>query len=277
MGDRPLEWLRPPCVMGVVNVTPDSFSDGGAHLATTAARLTIDRMAHDGAAIVDIGAESTRPGAERVDASEQLRRLAPLFDDLANRPPEVALSIDSTRSVVAAAAIDAGAVLVNDVSAGRDDDEMFSLVAERGVAICVMHMRGQPRDMQIDPRYEDVVAEVCDFLSARVDAAMAAGIPRAHILVDPGIGFGKTLAHNLSLLSRMQDVVGLGQAVVVGVSRKGVIGLVTGRPVEGRAAGSIGGALAAIAGGAHVVRVHDVQDTVDAVQVWNAISGGQGE
>ncbi len=274
MGRDPLAWLRPPCVMGVVNITPDSFSDGGEHLAGEAARLTIDRMARDGAAILDLGAESTRPGAERVDAGEQLRRLAPVFADLTRRPPEAALSIDTTRAAVAAAAIDAGAVLVNDVSAGRDDPEIFSLVAEREVAVCVMHMRGQPRDMQDDPRYADVVAEVVRFLEGRIAAAVAAGVPESSILVDPGVGFGKTLAHNLALLSGLDRIRQLGRPVVIGLSRKGMVGLLTGRPIEGRLAGSLGGALAAVARGADVVRAHDVGETVDALRVWSAIAGG---
>jgi dihydropteroate synthase len=274
MGRDPLAWLRPPCVMGVVNITPDSFSDGGEHLAGDAARRTIDRMSHDGAVILDLGAESTRPGAERVEADEQLRRLAPVFADLRRRPPGAALSIDTTRAAVAAAAIDAGAVLVNDVSAGRDDPEMFDLVAEREVAVCVMHMRGQPRDMQDDPRYADVVAEVVAFLEERIAAAVAAGVPESRILVDPGVGFGKTLAHNLALVSGLDRIRQLGRPVVIGLSRKGMVGLLTGRPIEGRLAGSLGGALAAVARGADVIRAHDVGETVDALRVWSAIAGG---
>ena len=274
MGRDPLAWLRPPCVMGVVNITPDSFSDGGEHLAGDAARRTIDRMSHDGAVILDLGAESTRPGAERVEADEQLRRLAPVFADLRRRPPGAALSIDTTRAAVAAAAIDAGAVLVNDVSAGRDDPEMFDLVAEREVAVCVMHMRGQPRDMQDDPRYTDVVGEVVAFLEERIAAAVAAGVPESRILVDPGVGFGKTLAHNLALVSGLDRIRQLGRPVVIGLSRKGMVGLLTGRPIEGRLAGSLGGALAAVARGADVIRAHDVGETVDALRVWSAIARG---
>jgi dihydropteroate synthase len=274
MGRDPLAWLRPPCVMGVVNITPDSFSDGGEHLAGDAARRTIDRMSHDGAVILDLGAESTRPGAERVEADEQLRRLAPVFADLRRRPPGAALSIDTTRAAVAAAAIDAGAVLVNDVSAGRDDPEIFDLVAEREVAVCVMHMRGQPRDMQDDPRYTDVVGEVVAFLEERIAAAVAAGVPESRILVDPGVGFGKTLAHNLALVSGLDRIRQLGRPVVIGLSRKGMVGLLTGRPIEGRLAGSLGGALAAVARGADVIRAHDVGETVDALRVWSAIARG---
>ncbi len=271
MGRAPLDWLRPPSVMGVVNITPDSFSDGGAHLASDAARRTIDQMAYDGAAIIDLGAESTRPGAGRVDAAEQLRRLAPVFADLAARPAAAPISIDTTRAPVAAAAIDIGSVLVNDVSAGRDDPELLGLVADRGVAVCLMHMRGQPRDMQHDPTYEDVVGEVIGFLEGRIDAAVRAGVAEDHILVDPGVGFGKTLAHNLALLSGLERIRAIGRPVVVGLSRKGMIGLLTGRPIEGRLAGSLGGGLAAVARGADVLRVHDVAETVDALRVWTAI------
>lgn len=276
MGRDPLDWLQPPCVMGVVNVTPDSFSDGGEHLAALAARRTVDRMSASGAAIIDLGAESTRPGAERVGAGEQLRRLAPVLEDLARRPPAAAVSIDTTRAKVAEAATAAGAVLVNDVSAGRDDPDLLGVVADRGVAVCLMHMRGQPRDMQDDPRYTDVVGEVLAFLEDRIAAARLAGIPESHILVDPGVGFGKTLAHNLALVSGLARIRALGRPVVVGLSRKGMVGLLTSRPIEGRLAGSLGGALAAVARGADVIRAHDVEETVDALRVWSAIAGGDG-
>lgn len=273
MGGRAaLGWLAPPCVMGVVNVTPDSFSDGGDHMGVSAARMTVDRMAADGAAIVDVGAESTRPGAERVPADEQLRRLEPLLEDLRARPPEAALSIDTTHAAVAAAALDAGAVLVNDVSAGREDPDLLPLAGDRGAAVCLMHMRGQPKDMQEHPEYRDVVGEVLAFLEARMTAAVAAGVPEGRILLDPGIGFGKTLEHNLALVAAVPRLAALGRPVVVGASRKGMIGLLTGRPVEGRLAGSLGAALAAVSGGAAVVRVHDVAQTVDALRVWTAVA-----
>lgn len=274
-GPAALGWLVPPCVMGVVNVTPDSFSDGGDNMGASAARVTIDRMAADGAAIVDVGAESTRPGAERVPADEQLRRLGPLLDDLRARPALAAVSIDTTHASVAGAALDAGAVLVNDVSAGREDPDVLGLVADRGAAVCLMHMRGQPKDMQERPEYGDVVSEVLGFLEARMAAAVAAGIPEERILLDPGIGFGKTLEHNLALLAALPELARLGRPVVVGASRKGMIGLLTGRPVEGRLAGSLGAALAAVAGGAAVLRVHDVAQTVDAMRVWTAVAGAR--
>jgi len=272
-GRAALGWLVPPCVMGVVNVTPDSFSDGGDNMGVNAARVTVDRMAADGAAIVDVGAESTRPGAERVPPGEQLRRLDPLLADLYARPPATAVSIDTTHAAVAAAALDAGAVLVNDVSAGREDPDLLPLAADRGAAVCLMHMLGQPKDMQERPRYGDVVAEVLAFLEERMAAAVAAGVAEDHILLDPGIGFGKTLEHNLALMAALPRLAGLGRPVVVGASRKGMIGLLTGRPMEGRLAGSLGAALAAVAGGAAVVRVHDVPQTVDALRVWTAVAG----
>ena len=275
-GRAALGWLHPPCVMGVLNVTPDSFSDGGDNLGAAAARITLDRMAADGAAIVDIGAESTRPGAERVPAAEQLRRLAPLLEDLRARPPGAAISIDTTHARVAAAAVDAGAVLVNDVSAGREDPELLPMAADRGTAVCLMHMRGQPRDMQDRPVYADVVSEVRAFLEERMDAAVRAGVPEDRLLLDPGIGFGKTLEHNLALLAGLPALLALGRPVLVGASRKGMIGLITGRPLEGRLAGSLAAALAAVAGGAAVVRVHDVQDTVDALRVWSAVEAARG-
>jgi dihydropteroate synthase len=262
--------------MGVVNVTPDSFSDGGVLLDPAVAREAVIRQAADGAAVCDIGAESTRPGAERVDAAEQLRRLRPLLDALAADPPPVALSVDTTRAAVAEAALAAGARVVNDVSAGRDDPDLFALVAERGAGLCLTHMRGSPRDMQDDPRYADVVGEVRAFLEERLGAAIDAGVPRDRVLLDPGIGFGKTLAHNVALLRGLRRIREIGCPVVVGLSRKGMIGAITGRDVAGRGPGSLAGALAAVEYGADVVRVHDVRDTVDALRVWTALREGRG-
>lgn len=270
---HPLGWLRTPGVMGVVNVTPDSFSDGGALPDPAAAYRALLAQAADGAAICDVGAESTRPGAERVPAAEQRRRLAPLLELIAADPPPVALSVDTTLAPVAAAVLDAGACLVNDVSAGRDDPDLLPLVAERGAAVCLAHMRGTPRDMQDDPRYDDVVGEVRAFLEERLEAAVSAGIPRDRVILDPGIGFGKTLAHNIALIRGTAALRELGCPVLVGLSRKGMIGALTGREVSGRGPGSLGGALAAVAFGADLVRVHDVRETVDALRVWTAIRG----
>ncbi len=270
----PLGWLRPPAVMGIVNVTPDSFSDGGLSLDARAARARIGADAAAGAAICDVGAESTKPGSARVPPGEQLRRLAPLVAALRDDPAPVPLSVDTTHAAVADALMDVGACVVNDVSAGREDPELLALAARRGAAVVLMHMRGQPRDMQDDPRYDDVVEDVRAFLDGRIDAAVAAGVPRERILVDPGIGFGKTLQHNVALLAGLPRLRSLGCRVLVGLSRKGLVGALTGKPIEGRAAGSVAGALAAVAAGADVVRVHDVADTVDALAVWGALSAG---
>lgn len=253
--------------MGILNVTPDSFSDGGEHSPDAAHARFVELAAH-GAAIVDIGAESTRPGAEDVPPAEQLRRLAPLFDTL--RLAQVPLSIDTSSAHVAAAALAAGAVLVNDVRAGLADPDLLPLVAERGAAICLTHMRGTPADMQDDPRYEDVVSEVEHFLRERHGAAIDAGIAGEQILIDPGIGFGKTLAHNLALLDGMGRFAAVAP-VVVGVSRKGMFGQLLDRGVTERLAGSLSAALAAVGRGASVVRAHDVRETADALRTWRAI------
>jgi dihydropteroate synthase len=267
----PLDWLRQPCVMGILNVTPDSFSDGGRHLDGAAAIARAEAIAGEGAAIIDAGAESTRPGAEPVPADVQLSRLAPLFAAAREGAIPCPLSIDTTSARVAAAGLDAGAVLVNDVSAGRDDPDLLPVVAEHAAAVCLLHMRGRPGDMQDDPRYADVVGEVADFLAERIDAARAAGIADDAILIDPGIGFGKTLEHNLSLLRAVDRLAELGPPVVIGVSRKGMFGSLLGRPVDERLAGSLGAALAALAGGAAIIRAHDVRETVDAVTAWCAV------
>jgi dihydropteroate synthase len=258
--------------MGVINVTPDSFSDPGRFLAPEVAFARMREMARDGAAICDIGAESTRPGAEPVPVDEELRRLDPLLRLLRERGTPLPVSIDTSKADVAAAAVDSGAVLVNDVTAGRGDPRMLPTVAERGADLCLMHMRGDPRTMQDDPRYGDVVQEVGDFLEVRIRAAVEAGVSEERIVVDPGIGFGKTLAHNLELLAGIPALGSrLGRPVVVGVSRKGMIGALTGRDTAGRLAGSLAGALAAVARGAAVIRAHDVRETADALAVWAAI------
>jgi len=260
--------------MGILNVTPDSFADGGRHLATEDARARMDAMAEEGAAICDVGAESTRPGASPVEPEEQLRRLAGLLRGLEAAPAPLPLSIDTSSARVASAALDAGAVMVNDVTAGRGDPDLLPLVAERGAAVCLMHMRGEPRTMQDDPRYDDVVGEVREWLAGRLEAAVAAGVPERHVVLDPGIGFGKTVAHNLALLAGLPALVALGRPVLVGVSRKGMLQALLGRPVEERLAGSIGAGLAAVARGASVLRVHDVRETADALRAFTAVGAG---
>jgi dihydropteroate synthase len=259
--------------MGIVNVTPDSFSDGGLHLGADAAVAHARRMALEGAAIIDIGGESTRPGAVPVPPAEELRRLGPVLDALALEPAAAPVSIDTRHADVARAALDAGAVLVNDVSAGADPG-MFPLVAGRGAGLCLMHMQGDPATMQDAPRYHDVVGEVSAFLEGRMRAAVDAGVPEHAIVLDPGIGFGKTTDHNVALLAGLGSIVALGRPVLVGVSRKGLVGALTGREVGDRLAGSIGAALAAVEGGAAVLRVHDVAETVDALRAFTMIRGG---
>lgn len=269
--DDPLAWLRPPCVMGVLNLTPDSLWGGAGALDPEDALARLDRMAEDGAAICDVGAESTRPGAEPVPAEAQLRRLSGLLRALRVARPPLPLSIDTSLAEVAEAALDAGAVLVNDVTAGRADPRLLPLVADRGAAVCLVHMRGDPRTMQRDPRYRDVVAEVREHLAGRLEAAVAAGVPEERVVLDPGFGFGKRLEHNLALLAGIPRLVELGRPVLVGVSRKSMFRLLLGREVEDRVPASLAAGLAAVARGAAVLRAHDVRETADALRVWAAV------
>lgn len=259
--------------MGVLNVTPDSFFDGGDYAAPEAAIARLGQLAAEGAAICDLGAESTRPGAEPVGETEELRRLRPLFAVLADGTAGAAISIDTTKASVAAAALDAGAVLVNDITAGRGDAGLLPLVAERGAAVCLVHMKGEPRTMQQHPEYADVVGEVRAFLEERLDAAVRAGVREEHVLLDPGIGFGKRLEDNLTLLDRLPELVAIGRPVVVGVSRKSMFGQLLGREVGERMAGSLAAGLLAVDAGAAVLRVHDVRETADAIGVWRAVRG----
>lgn len=256
--------------MGVLNATPDSFSDGGLHLAPQDARARLAQVALEGAAICDVGAESTRPGAAPVAADEQLRRIDPILEAVAGGSP-IAISIDTSNARVARAALDAGAVLVNDITAGRGDRDMFAMVADRGAAICLMHMKGDPQTMQDAPVYDDPVGEVCAFLEQRLRSAVDAGIPERNVVLDPGIGFGKRLSDNLALLAHVDQVAALGRPVIVGVSRKRMFEPLIGRPVAERLAGSLSAGLAAVARGAGVLRVHDVRETCDALRVRQAI------
>jgi len=259
-------------VMGILNVTPDSFSDGGAFLDPGAAREQAERMAAEGADVLDVGAESTRPGSGRVPAGEQIERLREVIPAVA--ACGVAVSIDTTRAEVACFALDSGAQLINDVSAGRDDARMLPLAAERGAPIVLMHMLDEPRTMQADPHYDDVVAEVRAFLAGRMDAAVAAGVPRERIVVDPGIGFGKRLEDNLALLAGVGELASLGAAVLVGPSRKRFIGALAGAPDPAeRLGGSIAACLAAWRRGATIFRVHDVAPVRQALTVAAAIEG----
>ena len=259
---------RPWTVMGVVNVTPDSFSDGSLWLDADAA---VDHGVHlhdDGAAILDVGGESTRPGAEPVPAAEELRRVVPVLEGLRERTPDAMLSIDTSKLEVAQAALAAGASYVNDVTAFRHAPGLAGLVAESGADCCLMHMQGEPRTMQADPRYGDVVDDVRAFLEERAGFAIAEGVAQERIQVDPGIGFGKTVEHNLTLLRRLDEIAGLGFPVVVGVSRKRFLGALTGREVAAdRVAATVAANVLAYERGARVFRVHDVPATVDGLKV----------
>jgi dihydropteroate synthase len=260
-------------VVGVLNATPDSFSDGGAHLDPGRAAAAAAEMVAAGAGLLDLGAEATRPGAAPVPQEEELRRLLPVLRAV-RAAVRVPLSVDTTKAAVAEAAIAEGADVVNDVSAGRADPAMFSSCARASVPIVLMHMQGTPATMQAEPRYGDVVGEVASFLSERAGAARAAGIAAEQIVLDPGIGFGKTVDHNCRLLRRLDALVALGYPVLVGVSRKGFIGrLLQGRDVEQRLFGTAAAVALAVAGGAKLVRVHDVAAVHDVVVVTEAVLG----
>jgi dihydropteroate synthase len=282
-------------LMGVVNVTPDSFSDGGLFLEPAAAAAHARALAREGADILDIGGESTRPGAEPVSAAEELRRVMPVIEEFASAtaaddpgvgPPQI--SIDTSKAAVAEAALAAGAGFVNDVSALRADPEMAGVVAASGCECCLMHMLGEPRTMQADPRYDDdVVSEVLAFLEGRMAWATREGVAEDRIVLDPGIGFGKTSAHNLALLERLDELVALGRPVLVGTSRKSFLGRILaaaddageppgGRPMERRLAGTIATNVLAFERGASIFRVHDVGPVADALAVAAATLGGDG-
>ncbi len=261
--------LSQPRVMGILNVTPDSFSDGGRFLAREAALDQARAMAAAGAAIIDVGGESTRPGAEPVSEAEELERVIPVIEAL-RREIELPISVDTSKPAVMREAVRAGAGLINDVNALRAAGALEA-AAEAGVPVCLMHMQGEPRTMQRDPRYQDVVAEVRDFLADRIAACEAAGIPAKRLLVDPGFGFGKTLEHNLTLLRRLHELTSLRRPLLVGLSRKSMLGALTGRPVEARQAASVAAAVLAAERGAAIIRVHDVAETVDALAVTRAV------
>lgn len=257
-------------LMGVVNVTPDSFSDGGMFLDPAAAIAHGRRLASEGAAILDVGGESTRPGAQPVAADEECRRVVPVIEGLLAAAVGARLSIDTSKAPVAAAALRAGATIVNDVTALRGAPEIAGLVADCGAELCLMHMLGDPRTMQKDPRYDDVVSDVKRFLEERLAFAVSNGVAEERILLDPGIGFGKTVAHNLELLARLGEIVALGRPVVIGTSRKSFIGRLTGRDVEHRLAGTIATNVLAYERGARIFRVHDVAPVLDALTLTAA-------
>jgi dihydropteroate synthase len=256
--------------MGVVNVTPDSFSDGGQHADAAAAIAHARRLIGEGADIVDIGGESTRPGAAPVALEEERRRVMPVLEALAGSA--VPVSVDTRKPALMREAIEAGAALVNDVT-GASSPQALEALAGTAAGVCLMHMQGEPGTMQDKPTYADVVREVRDYLAARVAAAIAAGIARERIVEDPGIGFGKTLEHNLALLRALGQFRGIGIALLAGLSRKAMIGRVTGREPRERVHGSVAAALIAVQNGADIVRVHDVAATRDALAVWRALTG----
>ena len=263
--------LDRPQVMGIVNVTPDSFSDGGAHDTTDAAVAHALRLVEEGADVLDIGGESTRPGAAEVEVEEELRRVVPVIERLAAQVA-VPISIDTSKPEVMRAAVQAGAGLINDVCGLRREGALDAAAA-LGVPVVLMHMQGEPRSMQAAPQYDDVVGEVHRFLAERIFAAEMAGIPKQRIVVDPGFGFGKDTAHNLQLLAQFERFAELGVPVLAGLSRKRSIGELTGRDVPAdRVAGSVAAHLIAAQRGAAIVRVHDVAATIDALKVWNAVA-----
>jgi dihydropteroate synthase len=256
-----------PSVMGVVNVTPDSFSDGGVHLDPDVAATASRRMVEEGAAIIDIGGESTRPGSEGTSEEEELRRVVPVLDRLGTELP---VSIDTSKAAVAHAALERGAILVNDVTALRGDPELAGVVADAGAYLCLMHMQGEPRTMQNEPQYGDVAAEVASFLEERLAFAVSQGIAEERICVDPGIGFGKTVEHNLEVIRRLDVLLALGRPVLVGFSRKSSLRRLTGS--DDLLGASVAAAVTAFERGATILRVHDVKPHVDALTVAAAVA-----
>ena len=267
-GPFQLDFSR-PLVMGIVNVTPDSFSDGGRYLQRDAALAYAGQLVEQGAGMLDIGGESTRPGAPAISVQQELDRVLPVIEGL--RGMAVPISVDTRKPEVMHAALAAGASMVNDINALQQPEAM-AIVAGSNVAVCLMHMQGNPQTMQQQPHYHDVVAEIIEFLRARIAAAQAAGIARERIVVDPGFGFGKTLEHNLSLLRRLHEFSALGVPLLAGLSRKSMLGAITGQDVEHRVHASVAAALLAVERGARIVRVHDVDATVDALKIWNAVN-----
>ena len=255
--------------MGVLNVTPDSFSDGGHFSEIDNARRHAERMAEEGAAIIDIGGESTRPGADAVCEAQELERVLPILEAVRGAV-DLPVSIDTSKPAVMRQAVEAGAVMINDVLALQEPGALDA-AADLGVVVCLMHMQGKPRTMQASPEYGDVAAEVAEFLGGRIDACVAAGISRDRLIVDPGFGFGKTRTHNVELLANLRQLQTLGLPVLVGLSRKSTIGDLTGRQVDDRLAGSISAAVLAVMNGAQIVRAHDVKETVDALRVASAV------
>jgi dihydropteroate synthase len=266
---------RTPRIMGVLNTTPDSFSDGGRFSTLEAALTHARELAAEGADLLDVGGESSRPGSEPVSLREELRRVVPVVDAVASTLA-LPISVDTTKAEVARKAIAAGAAIVNDITGLTGDPAMARVVAETGAGVVLMHMQGVPKMMQAAPHYADVVTEVYDFLALRIEAAEAAGIPRDRIAIDPGIGFGKTFDHNLQLLRNLGRFASLGCAVLVGTSRKRFLGNIAVRPIDQRVTATVVSSLAAALAGASVLRVHDVGPMADAIKVWAAVRGWDG-
>lgn len=262
-----------PCLMGIVNVTPDSFSDGGRFFDAEDALAQSLALVREGAAIVDIGGESTRPGSDAVGFDEEVRRVVPVVEALAERVG-VPISVDTMKAEVARRALAAGAALINDVSALRFDDAMVDVVAESGRPVCLMHMKGEPKTMQDDPRYDDVVDDVQRFLEERMSYALARGVREDQIMLDPGIGFGKTVEHNLALLRRLDRFTALGRPVVLGASRKRFLGAILGSTPAERVTGTVATTVIGLLAGAHVFRVHDVRPNFEALRVTLAVLEG---
>jgi dihydropteroate synthase len=260
--------LSRPLVMGIINTTPDSFSDGGQHLQRDAAFAHAQKLIADGADIIDIGGESTRPGAQPVGIQEELDRVMPIIEGLCDAP--VPISIDTCKPQVMRAAITAGVQMINDINALQNADAMKAVSASN-VAVCLMHKQGDPQTMQAHPHYRNVVSEVYEFLQGRIVAAESFGIGRERMVIDPGFGFGKTLEHNLQLLCELKKLAVPGVPLLVGLSRKSMLGTLTGQDVEHRVHASVAAALLAVQRGANIVRVHDVRATVDALKIWNAV------
>jgi len=275
--DGTLDLSKGPVVMGILNVTPDSFSDGGLYLDRKQAVERGLKMAEEGAGIIDVGGESTRPGAKEVDEDEEKRRVIPVIEDLSKRI-DIPISIDTRKSSVAKSAIEAGARIINDVSALKHDPQMINLSLKYNVPVVVMHMKGIPENMQDNPYYEDATTEILNWLENRTNELIAYGIEREKIIIDPGIGFGKRLEDNLDIISEFGDFLNLGFALMVGYSRKSFIGLLTGKEPRERVAGGLAVLGKLLDSGAQIIRVHDVAETVDYIKVWKALeSGGDGK
>ncbi len=266
--------LTTPKIMGILNITPDSFSDGGQFMSLVKAVAQAETMVEQGASFIDIGGESTRPGATAVDLEEESRRVIPVIEALSQRQLPAVISIDTSKPELMKRAVDAGAGLINDVNA-LQEELAIDAVATLEVPVCLMHMQGEPRTMQQDPHYENVVNDVFEFLQKRVNACLAAGVKKQNILIDPGFGFGKTLGQNLSLLKHLSEFAKMDLPVLVGLSRKSMLGTMLDKTVDNRMAGSIAAACAALAGGASIIRVHDVEETMDAIKVFAAIADAE--